>query len=468
MPARQRPGADARSWAEPSAGTADGGQLAIGRPYFRAARVHWRFCLLFVAAVLAGSFLVLNRRTPTYEATAEVLVTPVDPTDTTYAGLPVVHDLGDPTRTIQTAAALVENREIADAAADRLGDPWTGRRVADAVTVSPKGQTNVVEIRASADAGDEAAAVADAYAAAVIDVRTEALRAGIDTTVQGLTGELAGIPPELVTARDALQQRVAQLQLLRAGGDPTVSLVQSASAPSSEDVLPTGVVLAIAAAAALLLAPAAALLVELAGPRLVRGTDDLAGALSAPVLAAVPKRRRRRSSRPVRARREGERTAYRALGIQVEHLSPPRVTVMVVSPSRRDGRTSVVINLAHELAGAGAKVAVADLDAQKPDLTAALAGGTLPVLRLDPDGQAPDSYATPTELLREASRVYDHLVIDTPPLLQADDVLRLASEVDAVIVVARCDRTSRERLDLAGRLLVTVGAAPAGGVILQA
>jgi Mrp family chromosome partitioning ATPase len=55
-----------------------------------------------------------------------------------------------------------------------------------------------------------------------------------------------------------------------------------------------------------------------------------------------------------------------------------------------------------------------------------LAPDSLPVLRPDPDGEGPDTYATPTELVREASQVYDHLVIDTPPLLEADDVLRLA------------------------------------------
>jgi Mrp family chromosome partitioning ATPase len=95
-----------------------------------------------------------------------------------------------------------------------------------------------------------------------------------------------------------------------------------------------------------------------------------------------------------------------------------------------------------------------------------LAPDSLPVLRPDPDGEGPDTYATPTELVREASQVYDHLVIDTPPLLEADDVLRLASEVDAVIVVARCDRTSLPDLEEARELLMIVGAAPAGGVLL--
>jgi Mrp family chromosome partitioning ATPase len=225
-------------------------------------------------------------------------------------------------------------------------------------------------------------------------------------------------------------------------------------------------VLAIAAGAALLLAPVAALVVDLAGPRRVRGPDDLSAAVSAPVLASIPARWRRRRKRSIRAGGERERTAYRGLRVRVEHLLPPHRTLMVVSPARREGRTSVVANLAHELARSGAKVAVADLDGDKPDLARALAPDSLPVLRPDPDGEGPDTYATSTELLREASQVYDHLVIDTPPLLEADDVLRLASEADGVIMVARCDRTSLPDLEEARELLMIVGAAPAGGVLL--
>jgi Mrp family chromosome partitioning ATPase len=76
----------------------------------------------------------------------------------------------------------------------------------------------------------------------------------------------------------------------------------------------------------------------------------------------------------------------------VEHLLPPHRTLVVVSPARREGRTSVVANLAHELARSGAKVAVADLDGDKPDLARALAPDSLPVLRPDPTARVP----TPT------------------------------------------------------------------------
>ena len=448
-------------------------RLVAGLPYLRALRSHWLLAAAFVAAVVAATVVVLGLRSPTYEATAELLVSPVDPTDTNFSGLSVVQELGDPTRTIQTAAALVENREIADAAAERLGGSWTGGRVADAVTVSPQGQTNVLEIRASTDGASDAADVANAYAAAVIDVRGLALQDDVDRAVDRVRSELAALNPGTSPTREVLQQRAAQLELLRVSGDPTVSFVEPATAPTSSSGLPRYLVVALAAAAALVLAPGVAWLVELAGPRRVRREEDLAGAVDAPappVLARVPQLRRARRAQDgsILAGDEDVRAAYRSLAVHLEFGPRTVHSAMVVSPSRADGRTTVAANLAHELARAGGKVAVADMDVAKPDLAAALAAGPLTVLRVDPDHDGPDSYASPADLVSDAARVYDHVVIDTPPLLDADDLLRLSVAVDTVIVVARCGHTLLARLQAAGDLLRTVGATPTATVLLGA
>ena len=456
--------------AVPEDSASDSRPIGVGQTYLRAMRTHWPFAVLFVAAVLAGSVLLLSRRSPTYEATAEILVSPVDPTDSSFAGLSVVQEVGDPTRTIQTAAALVENREIADTAADGLGDPWTGDAVEDAITVSPQGQTNVLEIRASTDDGAEAAEVANAYAQAVVDVRRVVLQVDVDEALERLEVELRTLGPEEVTpTRQALEQRGAELRLLRVAGDPTVAFAEAAGVPSASTGVSSGLVLAIALGAALLLAPGAALLVELVGPRRVRSEGDLADALAAPVLASLPADRRPESW-AVPTGDEEERAGYRRLAIRFEFAQPPPHSIMVVSPSRRDGRTSVVSNLVDALARSGAKVAVADLDAAKPDLTVALTSGPLPVLRVDPDSVDSDaeSYASPGELVRDASQRYDYVLIDTPPLLHADDLARLAAEVDAVVVVARRDHTLRPGLEAVHELLTTVGATPTGGVLLGA
>ena len=59
---------------------------------------------LLVVFVACG--LWLAQRSPTYEATAEILVTPLPQDDPTFQGLPFLRDYGEATRTIQTAATL--------------------------------------------------------------------------------------------------------------------------------------------------------------------------------------------------------------------------------------------------------------------------------------------------------------------------------------------------------------------------
>ncbi|HEX6420801.1 MAG TPA: hypothetical protein VFZ77_20020 [Acidimicrobiales bacterium] len=253
------------------AGEGDPGPLAAGPSYLRALRTQWPVAVVFVVVVVASAALVLVLRSPTYEATSKVLVTPVEPTDARYAGLPVITHLGDPTYTIQTAAALVEARDIADAAARDLGEPWTGERVRGAVAVTPQGQTNVLAITATAGDAREAAEVADAYATAVQATRNAALEAEAGAAIERLDEELAALPADQDPPRaQALGTRIAELEQVRLGGDPSISLLEPAQVPSSPAGAPPLLILAAVLAAALALAPAAALMAERLAPGIQR------------------------------------------------------------------------------------------------------------------------------------------------------------------------------------------------------
>ena len=52
----------------------------------------------------------------------------------------------------------------------------------------------------------------------------------------------------------------------------------------------------------------------------------------------------------------------------------------------------------------------------------------------------------PAQLIEEASREYDLVVLDAPPLLGFAEPLQMATAVDGVIVVARAGDTSRKAL----------------------
>ena len=88
---------------------------ALG-PYLRAIRAHRAVVILTTLAfVLAALFWLTFARTPTYEATANLLVTPLPQDDQIFRGLQLLRDSGDPTRTVQTASSLVTSNEAAGA-----------------------------------------------------------------------------------------------------------------------------------------------------------------------------------------------------------------------------------------------------------------------------------------------------------------------------------------------------------------
>src|SRR6188472_4786001 len=79
--------------------------------------------LVTLAALLAGLALIAAR-SPPYRATAQVLFTPQE-SATPESGLPILRDSGDPTRLVQTAAALIDSDAAVAATAAKMGSAWT-------------------------------------------------------------------------------------------------------------------------------------------------------------------------------------------------------------------------------------------------------------------------------------------------------------------------------------------------------
>src|SRR5919201_1404241 len=115
--------------------------------------------VLGLAAAAAGaaalySFTAAGR----YEATGEVLVSPVAADDPTFAGLGLL--AGDPGSAVSTSARLVRTPEVADAVRDQLGLRESRDRVLRSVDVRRVDDTRLV-------AGVGALLVAGAAAALV-------------------------------------------------------------------------------------------------------------------------------------------------------------------------------------------------------------------------------------------------------------------------------------------------------------
>lgn len=161
--------------------------------------------------------------------------------------------------------------------------------------------------------------------------------------------------------------------------------------------------------------------------------------------------------------------SYRHFAIRLQRALKERGarSVIVTSAARGEGKTTTACNLALALASvsSGRRIALLELDLRRPSaarslgitvptgiqhvlaegaaLAEACAHTQLPELDLylateparDPLGAI--SAATTGGLIRDLSRHYDLLVIDTPPVLPVPDVPILAAHADAILLVAR-------------------------------
>lgn len=455
----------------------------------RAIRGHPLVFFLVVLAALGGSVAWLTLKPRQYDASARLLVTPLPQDDRDFLGFDLLRDSGDPTRTVQTAATLVESRPAAAAAARTLNNGWSADRVRNAISVKPEGESNIVAVTATADGARLAARVANTFVDSSLAQRRGALVRQIDAEISRL-GAQGG---------SAATNRIAQLQALRQRGDPTLSLSERAVPPTSPSGASPPIIVALALVAGLALGTGACILLELTGSR-IRDEDEAISLYPLPVLARVPELSRRKRRSPGGGRGwympPPIREAFRTLVVQLERVGNPKV-LMVMSASSGDGKTTTAVNLAVSLAATGRRVVLMDFDMRKPDVGRALkladalsladmidpsaslsdlvreAPG-LPLLQVLATGAAREGdYALVEvlgrrfpEFLAEARESADYVVVDTAPLGAVSDALRLTDQVDEIVVVARAGRTERGNLEVMRELLDRSGKHPLGMILV--
>src|SRR5271163_4253556 len=131
-------------------------EQALG-PYLRAIRRNWLLVLAVTLVSAAVADATILRSGPTYQASATVLVSPLPQGDADFVNTGVVLETGEPPRTVQTAAALVDSVPAAQRTAEVMGHGWTASAVQSAVSVSPRGESYVLEVTAQAGSAQEAA-----------------------------------------------------------------------------------------------------------------------------------------------------------------------------------------------------------------------------------------------------------------------------------------------------------------------
>jgi uncharacterized protein involved in exopolysaccharide biosynthesis len=206
-----------------------GGDTETATSVLGAIRAHIVVVIAVMLVTVGASTVYLARTSRTYTATARLLVTPIDPQDAPFLDVPLILNTGDPVRTMETAVILMDTTDNARLAAQMLGGHWTAAAVRGATQVLPAGQSNVVDVTASATSPKMAARLAADYVSALVANRKATLQRAGTTALANVQAQLARIKDPNSATATALERQVAVLQAMKSGIDPNIAHAEAAT-----------------------------------------------------------------------------------------------------------------------------------------------------------------------------------------------------------------------------------------------
>jgi capsular exopolysaccharide synthesis family protein len=169
------------------------------------------------------------------------------------------------------------------------------------------------------------------------------------------------------------------------------------------------------------------------------------------------------------------------------NINNPLQSVVITSPLKGDGKTTVATNLATAVAQSGKDVILVDADLRHPQvdtrigqraesgLGAVLIGeqelddvlivtdvaeGRLKILPSGPPAPNPSELIGSARMrwvLEQLSTEADLVIVDTPPTLVVSDAIPLLEQVSGAVVIGRVDETTRDAIRRLTKVIVTAG-----------
>jgi receptor protein-tyrosine kinase len=464
--------------------------------------------LLCVVLVAGTAFAFSKRQTKKYSATAS-LVFGNDQLSQQVAGLPVASTNNQQAQQ-STNLRLVQLGDMAAKTARSLGRGLTKAKVSEALSVSAEGESNIVDVSATAASPELAAAIANTYSNAFVQEQQNSNHQYYASALALVNKQLTTLSPvqRAGTAGLALQDRAQSLGVLAELRSGNVQVTQAAAVPTSPSSPKVSRNTILGAVLGLLLGLGFAFLLERLDRR-IREPKDLEGIYGLPLLGVVPEipalARSARNGKAASALSPGEGETFDLIRAHLRYCNVDRElrALLIASAGPGDGKTTVARHLAGAAVMMGSRALLLEVDLRRPTLAMQLdlrsgpglsdvligaismdeatqsidvdlqagnrsRGRTLDVLvagTIPPPNPAELIESRAMESVLQATKsIYDLVVIDTPPLTAVSDAFPLLRKVDGVVIVGRIGRNRRDVAERLHETLSGVGA-PLLGVI---
>lgn len=236
---------------------------------------------------------------------------------------------------------------------------------------------------------------------------------------------------------------------------------------------------------------------------IIRDTENIEKLIELPIIGSIPLLNQKRSNKRVNSTMTFKENsysseAYKMLRSNINYIKTNEnfKVIMFTSSTTLEGKTTTVSNLAVSMANEGKKVLLIDGDLRKPKLhenfnlkqipglttilynkknieqisNKILGKDTLEILTSGPLPPSADVILgsdTFKDFLSNLKDKYDYILIDAPPVLYVSDPVVLSQSVDATVLIAAMNETSKKDLKRSKIMLEKVGTKLIGLIITK-